>query len=102
MYASPIKKIYGELQTQMIQEDEKMVMNAVRNVGVSVDKEELIKAIQYDREQYTKGYSDGKSDILEKIKAEIKRQEKWLMDAGYNTYNVDIALDAIKSVVAES
>lgn len=37
-----------------------------------------------------------------KIKAEIKRQEKWLMDAGYNAYNVDIALDAIKLAVAES
>jgi hypothetical protein len=41
-------------------------------------------------------------DVLDKIRAEIERQEKWLLQAGYNTYNVDIALDAIKSVVAES
>ena len=40
--------------------------------------------------------------VLDKIKAEIERQEKWLMTAGYNAYNVDIALDAIKSAVAES
>lgn len=40
-----------------------------------------------------------KNSKLEKIKAEIERQEKWLMDAGYNQYNVDIALDTIKSVV---
>ena len=37
--------------------------------------------------------------ILDKLRAEIERQEKWLMVAGYNQYNVDIALDAIKSVI---
>ena len=72
MYASPIEKIYGELQTQIIQEDENMVMKAIREVGILVDKEELINALQYDRKQYTKGYSDGKSDVLDKIRAEIK------------------------------
>ena len=40
--------------------------------------------------------------ILDKIRAEIDRQEKWLLQAGYDAYNVDIAFDAIKSVVAES
>lgn len=40
--------------------------------------------------------------ILDKIRAEINRQEKWLLQAGYNAYNVDIVFDAIKSVVEES
>lgn len=39
---------------------------------------------------------------LDNVRAEIERQEKWLTIAGYNTYNVDIALDAIKAMVAES
>ena len=39
--------------------------------------------------------------VLDKIRAEIDRQQKWLLHAGYTVYNVDIALDAIKSVVAE-
>lgn len=39
--------------------------------------------------------------VLGKIRAEIERQEKWLLQAGCNTYNVDIAFDAIKSIVAE-
>ena len=42
------------------------------------------------------------ADVLDKIKAEIDRQQKWLLHAGYTAYNVDIALDAIKSVVTES
>ena len=41
------------------------------------------------------------NEVLDKIRAEIDRQQKWLLQAGYTAYNVDIALDAIKAVVAE-
>lgn len=40
--------------------------------------------------------------IINKIRAEIDRQEKWLLQAGYTAYNMDIVFDAIKSVVTES
>lgn len=40
-------------------------------------------------------------DTLDKIKDEIDRQEKWLLQAGYTAYNVDIAFDSIKAVLAE-
>ena len=43
-----------------------------------------------------------KVDVLDKIRDEIDKQEKWLLQAGCTACNVDIALDAIKSVVAES
>ena len=39
--------------------------------------------------------------IFDKIRAEIDKQEKWLLQAGYTAYNVDIALDAIKAAVVE-
>lgn len=42
------------------------------------------------------------NEVLDKIKAEIDRQQKWLLQAGHTVYNVDIAFDAIKAVVAES
>ncbi len=41
-------------------------------------------------------------DILNKIREEIEKQEKWLLQAGYTAYNTDIAFDAIKSVLAEN
>ena len=41
------------------------------------------------------------NEMLDKIMREIEDQEKWLMQAGYNHYNVDIALDAIKATVAK-
>lgn len=40
--------------------------------------------------------------IIDKIRAKIEFEEKWLSQAGYNAYNVDIALNAIKQVISES
>ena len=102
MYESPIEKIYGELQTQMIQEDENMVMKAIREVGITVDKEELIKALQYDRKQYTKGYEDGKNEVLDKIRAEVE-QITDTMGVSYNQYvsKIDV-LNIIDKYKSES
>lgn len=41
-------------------------------------------------------------DVLDKIRAEIEKQEKWLFQQRLTAYNVDIALNAIKAVIAES
>lgn len=54
MYKSPIDIIYGQMETQM----EGDILRAVQKYGINVDKEELIRALQYDREQYNKGYAD--------------------------------------------
>ncbi|MCR5144778.1 MAG: hypothetical protein K6B67_05660 [Lachnospiraceae bacterium] len=40
--------------------------------------------------------------VLDKIREEIEKQDKWLAQAGYNAYNVDIAFKAIKLALAES
>lgn len=58
MYKSPIDVICGNLRTVF----EDAVMRGVQDVGVQVDKEELVKALAYDRRQYDKGYADGKTD----------------------------------------
>lgn len=55
MYESPIEIIKGAFTTEC----ENGVMTAVQKYGVNVDKEELIKALNYDREQYRKGFEDG-------------------------------------------
>jgi hypothetical protein len=43
----------------------------------------------------------GVIDMLDKIKAEIETQEKWLEQAGYNAYNVGTAFYSIKLALAE-
>lgn len=71
MYESPLNKICSDIQSQMIKQDEENMMLCInQSVGYSVDKEELIKALNYDREQYEKGYKDAMS-VIEDIKAEI-------------------------------
>ena len=59
MYNSPIELIYGNMETQIRDEMDKQIFGAVQKVGIHVDKEELIKALAYDRGQYNQGYKDG-------------------------------------------
>ena len=69
MYESPITKYMSDIETQIQErETEQMMLTVSRSIGYDVDKTELLKALQYDREQYTKGYRDGKSDMLDKVK----------------------------------
>lgn len=56
MYESPINAIMGEMQLAY----EGEILKAVRKCNIIVDKEELVKALNYDRDQYKKGYEDGK------------------------------------------
>ena len=51
-YKSPIEVIMSD----MVMKEEDQVMQAVWNVVVNVDKEELVKALAYDRDQYASGY----------------------------------------------
>ena len=69
------------------------LMTTRDNAEFSQWVEDLIESYCEEREQGRK---------LEQIRAEIDRQEKWLLQAGYTAYNVDIAFDSIKSVLAES
>lgn len=55
MYKSPIEIMQTGMRVQM----ENGIMKAVQDVGIHVDKDELLKALAYDREQYQKGYEDG-------------------------------------------
>lgn len=68
MYQSPIKintdttwpdGIVKKAAMDVGQQTDEIIMKAVVKVGVEVDKEELIRALRFDRCQYQKGYSDG-------------------------------------------
>lgn len=59
-YQSPIDVIIG----QMSMSYENEILKATQNVGINVDKNELLKALQYDRGQYQKGYTDRDLEIV--------------------------------------
>lgn len=45
-------------------EIENYVMDCIQKVAVNVDREELLKALRYDRNQYEKGYADGRISAI--------------------------------------
>ena len=57
-YKSPITMFMSKLE--MIYEDE--IYKAVQKVGIYVDKEELIRALDFDRMQYENGYADASKE----------------------------------------
>jgi hypothetical protein len=60
MYESPIELLYSDLRIETLKDEaDQVIVRAVQEIAPSVNKEELIKALQYDRDQYLKGYTDG-------------------------------------------
>lgn len=66
MYESPIELTYGPMETiaeamstAIDEQIKEAVVTATRNVHIEVNEGELIRALNYDRDQYEKGYSDG-------------------------------------------
>lgn len=86
-YVSPIKIFYAEepeegwtdkIGKYLAGEVDNLVLQSCVKVGCHVDKDELEKALRYDRGQYEKGYEDGKRDAaaaIEDLQAEVKRLE---------------------------
>ena len=60
MYQGPIDVLIDKVQMQFKKGLDEQVHQAVVHVGVNVDKEELLRALAYDRGQYEKGYADGR------------------------------------------
>lgn len=54
-YESPVKVYQSELQTAI--EDE--TLHVAQHIGIDIDKEELLRALAYDRDQYKEGYEAG-------------------------------------------
>lgn len=63
MYEPPIELVMTQMQTEV----ENEIFRAIQKVGVNVDKEELEKALRYDREQYNKGYDDAVEEFAERV-----------------------------------
>lgn len=75
MYKSPIT-IY---QNQMEKKVENEIFKAIKSFHVDIDKEELLKALKYDRAQYQQGYEDAR--------AEGMQTAEWLINPdGYFPY----------------
>ena len=59
-YKSPIELITSQYCSSI----EDAIYQSVLKVGIDVDKEELLKALEYDSGQYQKGYDDRDAEIV--------------------------------------
>ena len=70
MYESLINIIISELCSKL----ESDCIKCVKRYGFDVDKEELAKALNYDRKQYEKGHTDGYNKAIDDfVKAIVDR-----------------------------
>ena len=68
MYESPINLNFAkDLILNIVDAEEKHILECVQRMGVDIDKDELLKALAYDRDQYKKGYADGAKEALDAL-----------------------------------
>ena len=84
IYESPIKltNTMESIAKRVSEEGEKNIYECIAYYGIDVNKEELEKALRYDREQYEKGYANGRAD------AEMQLLELENMDEVVRELNV--------------
>ena len=68
-YKSPITimQVAKQVGTELAEQFDGMIFKAVHEVVPVVDKEELLRALHYDRDQYDKGFSDGKAAAMDEL-----------------------------------
>lgn len=83
-YESPIKltNTMESIVRRVREEGDKKIYECIASYGIDVNKEELEKALKYDRDQYVKGYADGGAD------AEMQLLELENMDEVVRKLNV--------------
>ena len=96
MYESMINVIQQQAQVDM----ENAIMGAIKKVGISVDKEELIRALKYDRGQYEKGYADGKRDGG-KRNAALELLLDWAIECDFGYDNIPDEYEKYKDDVKD-
>ena len=70
-YESPITGYVNNIVEQTIEARDNAVCATIREqYAIDVNREELIKALNYDRGQYNKGYSDGYKDAQQRYARE--------------------------------
>lgn len=76
MYEPPIQLIMNDALKQIQTAQENTIYKTIQSIGVNVDKDELIKALRYDRLQYQKGFDDGYHSFADDFYNKFKKCSK--------------------------
>lgn len=63
-YESPITFCFEKHVKELCNAIDETSIRCIINTGVEVNKEELLKALAYDRRQYEQGWKDAKKEIV--------------------------------------
>lgn len=83
MYEAPVEIIRRQVAKEFDDAVENEIQKFLFAVRVNVNKEELIKALKYDRGQYDKGYADGYSTGVKEFAERMKRQCAFVVGEEY-------------------
>lgn len=64
MYESPIEVVLSDILSDVVKKEDEYILECVQKVGVSVNKDELLEALEFDRGQYEKGWHDRDNEIV--------------------------------------
>ena len=110
-YESPINIALSDVRMAHEKHIEGEVFRVIREVGVTVDKEELLKALRYDRQQYEKGYIAGyaqRESTLETVNTfQCRLRKVFISMCGGNDYSklnllqIDQAIESLFDTFVE-
>ena len=84
-YRSPVEIYTTQMMVNFESDLENNILKAAQGVGIDVNKDELIKALQYDRDQYDKGYKDGSNNMRKHIISRLVNRQREYLDS-YNEW----------------
>lgn len=71
-YQSPILASLGQVNYLVTEEYDKHILEAVGKIGIRIDKQGLIDALNQDRKRYDAAYNQGWSDCEKYYKERLK------------------------------
>lgn len=82
MYDGPITvtEMIDDIARKVTRDKENYIYEQICHVGVEVDKEELIKALKYDRQQYEKGFNEAADALTAEFIEVLSNIQKELND----------------------
>lgn len=95
MYKSPIEIKIDDIVSDAVERVDKYIVGYIQQVGVNVDKDELTKALKFDKEQYEQGWNDRDSQIVRCKDCKWWNSSKgWCSDNGSYWRSSDFCSDA--------
>ena len=80
MYDCPISEQVGAIELMMREEHDRNIVRAVQKIGIDIDKEGLVEALNHDRKRYEEAYQKGWDDCKKHYEEKLARIAKEATD----------------------